>query len=219
MRALVTASRTQAARLASRLQAAGVDAIACPLVETEPVGGSPIRVEGFDWVVLTSRNAVEELFGRLEGPLPRVAAIGPGTAEALRAHGVEPALVPARSTQEGLVEAFPSRRGRVLFIGAENARGYLARELGASTRVIYRTVERVPDRLPAADLAVVASGTAARALARAGWQGPCVSIGPTTSAAARAAGLRVEAEAASSDLDGLVEAVRLAGSRHLPHRP
>lgn len=216
MRALLTGTREQVDRLAARLLEAGIEPVRCPLLETVPVGEGPIRIEGFEWVVLTSRNAVEHLFARLEGPLPRVAAIGPGTAEALRERGVVPELVPDVSTQEGLVASFPKRHGRVLFLGAEDARPLIAEKLGAEHRVLYRTVERLPRELPAADLAVLASASAARALARAGGRTPCVSIGPSTTAAARMAGLEVVAEAARSDLDGLVEAVRLAGSRTIP---
>ena len=57
------------------------------------------------------------------------------------------------------------------------------------------------------DLAVAASPSAARALAAVNTGVPVVSIGPETSAAAREAGLRVAAEAATPDLDGLVRAV------------
>jgi uroporphyrinogen-III synthase len=57
------------------------------------------------------------------------------------------------------------------------------------------------------DLAVVASPSAARALAAVNTAVPVVSIGPETTAALREAGLRVAAEAVSPDLEGLVRAV------------
>jgi uroporphyrinogen III methyltransferase/synthase len=156
---------------------------------------------------------VEALWGRVEGPLPRVAVIGPGTAEALRERGVEPQLVASVSTQEGLVSVFPQPPGRVLFAGAEGARDVLVRELDADFVPLYRTVELAPEDFPAADLAVVASPSAARALAALGRRLPVVSIGPVTSDAARAAGLDVVGEAGSHDLVGLVQAVKLAASR------
>ena len=40
-----------------------------------------------------------------------VAAIGPGTARALRAHGIEADIVPERAVAEGLVEALARRAG------------------------------------------------------------------------------------------------------------
>ena len=198
--------------LAARLRDEGFEVVTCPLVRTEPLEGPPIRADGYDWVVLTSRTAVETLFRRLEGPLGRVAVIGPATAEALRARGVEPALVASRSTQEGLAAELPRPAGRVLFAGAEGARDVLVRELGADFVRLYRTVSERPARFPAADLVVLASGSAARSFAALGLGLPCVSIGPSTSREARRHGLEVVAEAASHDLDGLLEAVKLAAS-------
>ena len=113
------------------------------------------------------------------GAPARVAAIGPGTAEGLRAHGVEPDLVAEVSTQEGLVAAFPPEPGRVLFAGAEAARDVLARELGADFLPLYRTVELRPAAFPDADLVVLASASAARAFAALDRSIAVVSIGPS----------------------------------------
>jgi uroporphyrinogen-III synthase len=139
-----------------------------------------------------------------------VAAIGPGTAAALGDAGITPALVPRVSTQEGLLAELPRPAGRVLFAGAEGARRLLVDELGADFVPLYRTRE-LRAELPAdADLAVLASASAARALAALDLDLPAVSIGPQTSAAARAGGIRVLAEAAAHDLDGLLAAVEAA---------
>jgi uroporphyrinogen-III synthase len=199
--------------LADSLRAEGFDVGRCPLVRIEPLEGPPIRVDEYDWLVLTSRNAVEALFARVEGPLPRVAVIGPGTAEALRARGVEPELVASESTQEGLAADLPKPSGRVVFAGAEGAREVLARELGADFVPLYRTLELEPDGFPEADLVVVASASAARALARLRRDLRCVSIGPVTSAEARSAGLDVVAEAETHDARGVLVAVKLAASQ------
>jgi uroporphyrinogen III methyltransferase/synthase len=210
MRVVLTGTERLSAPLAADLTALGLAVETCPLVAVEPLGGPPLRVEGYDWVLLTSRNGVEALFARLEGPLPRVGAVGRGTAEALRAHGVEPDLVASVSTQEGLAAELPRPAGRVLFAGAEDARDVLVRELGADFAPLYRTVELRPDGFPAADLVVLASASAARSLSALGPAPPCVSIGPVTTAAARARGLEIVAEAATHDREGLVEAVKLA---------
>jgi len=156
---------------------------------------------------VTSPNGARELLRRSHGRLPRVAAIGPGTAAALTAAGVEPDLVPAVSTQEGLLAELPRPAGRVLFAGAEDARPVLARALAADVVPLYRTVALRPPDPPAGDLVVLASASAARAFAALGLRMPAVSIGPQTTAAARAAGVDVIAEARSHDLDGLVAAV------------
>jgi uroporphyrinogen III methyltransferase/synthase len=210
VRVIVTRAREGADRLADRLRRDGFDVVTCPLIRIEPIDGPPIRADAYDWIVLTSARAVEQLLPRLEGPLPAVAAIGPGTAEALKEHGVEPALVARRSTQEGLLDELPRRAGRVLFAAAEGARPVLARELGADVVPLYRTVEERPEAFPDGDLVVLASASAARALAALRRDVPCVSIGPVTSQEARRRGLHVVAEARTHDLGGLVEAVRLA---------
>jgi uroporphyrinogen III methyltransferase/synthase len=200
-------------RLGEKLRAEGFDVLECPLIRIEPLEGPPVHPGDYDWLLLTSRHGVDQLFRRLEGPLPRVAVVGPGTAEALRAHGVEPDLVASRSTQEGLIEELPRPAGRVLFAGAEDARDLLVRKLAADFVPLYRAVGLRPDAFPAGDLAVVASASAARALAATGTRIPCVSIGPVTSAEAERHGLEVAAEAAVHDVEGLVQAVKLAALR------
>jgi uroporphyrinogen-III synthase len=200
--------------LAARLREAGLEPVECPLVAVEPLPGGPLELSAYDRLCLTSRHGVAALFARgFTGALPPVAVVGPGTAEALRAQGVEPDVVAGLSTQEGLAAAVPRPPGRVLFAGAEGARDVLARELGADFVPLYRTVELRPAAFPEAELVVLASASAARAFAVLGRALPVVSIGPVTSAAARELGLDVAEEAVSHDLDGLTEAVKLAGSR------
>lgn len=212
MTVVLTATEASAGPLAAALVVEGFEVQSCPLVAVEPLPGPPLRTAEYDWLLLTSRNAVEPLFGRLEGALPRVAVVGPGTAEALRDRGVEPDLVAVVSTQEGLAAELPRPAGRVLFAGAEDARDVLVRGLGADFVPLYRTVGLRPERFPAADLVVLASSAAARAFAALALDLPCVSIGPVTSAEARALGLRVVGEAVTHDREGLVRAVKLAAS-------
>jgi uroporphyrinogen-III synthase len=212
-RVVLTRAKETSAELAAALRNEGLDVVECPLIRIEPIEGPPLDLVGYDWLVLTSRAGVDQLFVRAAGPLPPVAVVGPGTAAALREQGVEPAVVARRSTQEGLVAELPRPPGRVLFAGAEDARDVLVRELGADFVPLYRTVELRPERFPDADLVVLASASAARALAAIGGEMPCVSIGPVTSEEARAAGLTVVAEASTHDLDGLLEAVKLAASQ------
>jgi uroporphyrinogen III methyltransferase / synthase len=209
----LTQSAASAGRAAARLGAEGFDVVQCPLARIERIDGPPLRTEGYDWVVVTSRAGADELVRRLAGAPPQIAAVGPGTAEALREHGLEPALVASRSTQEGLVAEFPRPAGRVLFAGAEGARDVIVRELQADFVPLYRAVAERPDRFPPADLVVLASGSAARSFAALSLELPCVSLGPATSREAQRLGLDVVAEAEAHDLDGLVQAVKLAASR------
>ena len=208
LRVIVTRAREQLEPLATRIEALGHEVVRCPLIELEPAGPERVEVEGYDWVVVTSGYGARELLRRAGGSLPPVAAIGPGTAAALRDGGTEPAVVARVSTQEGLVAELPSPPGRVLFAGAERARQLLVQELDAAFVPLYRTRTLRPDLPPAGDLVVLASASAAEAFAALGVELPAVSIGPETTRAARAAGIDVIAEAEPHDLDGLVAAVR-----------
>jgi len=210
LRAIVTRPREQAAPLAERLEGLGLEVVLCPLIELEPVGPPEIDTTGYDWVVVTSPRGARELAQRRRGELPQVAAIGPGTAAALREHGIEPALVPRVSTQEGLVDELPEPPGRVLFAGAEDARPYLGEALDADTVVLYRTREVRPAQAPEGDLVVLASASAARVFAALEVDIPAVSIGPETSREAEAHGIHVVEEAETHDFDGLVDAVARA---------
>ena len=207
LRVIVTRARAQLEPLARRIEVLGLEVVRCPLIELEPIGPKHVAVDGYDWVVVTSPFGARELLRRARGTLPNVAAIGPGTAATLAEGGVEPALVPAVSTQEGLLAELPTPAGHVLFAGAERARPLLADELAADVVPLYRTKALRPEPLPEGDLVVLASASAAEAFAALGLELPAVSIGPETTRAAKAAGVNVVAEARTHDLEGLVAAV------------
>ncbi|MBA3364867.1 MAG: uroporphyrinogen-III synthase, partial [Actinobacteria bacterium] len=194
-RIVVTRPVEKAGPLMARLEELGYEAVACPLIETQPLGDDPIDVSGYDWLVVTSARGADELARRRAGTPGRVAAIGPGTAAALRSHGIEADLVPRVSTQEGLLAELPRSPGRVLFAGAEAARTLLVRRLGADFVPLYRTKALRPSSFPQADLVVLTSPSAARAFAALGVAIPAVSIGPQTTAAATASGTHIVAEA------------------------
>jgi uroporphyrinogen-III synthase len=196
MRALVTREE-----LVARVEALGHEAVFCELIRVEPLGDDPVDAGSYDWLVVTSRNGAHEL-ARRGVTAKRIAAIGPGTADALEAHGLHADLVAATHTQEGLRDALPE--GSLLLAAAEGARQDV---LDADFLPLYRTIELRPE-VPDVDLALLMSGSAARSLAAAGARVPVVAIGPQTAAEARAAGLEVVAVAATHDLEGLVEALR-----------
>jgi uroporphyrinogen III methyltransferase / synthase len=202
MRIVVTRADAQADELAARLELLGHEVVRCPLIRVEPLADDPIDPAPYDWVVVTSRNGAQELARRLASPPRRLAAVGPGTAAALREHGLQVDLVPAVHTQEGLAAELPP--GRVLLAAAEGARRDV---LDAEFLPLYRTVELRPPA-PEGDLAVLASASAARAFAATGARLPVVAIGPQTAAEAREHGLDVAAVAASHDLDGLVDVIQ-----------
>lgn len=210
MRVVVTRSPGQAEPLASRIAELGHEVVLCPLIRVDRIGGGPVELSAYDWVIVTSPNGAAELMMRARGRPARVAAIGPGTAAALARVGIEADLVPAVSTQEGLLAELPRPPGRVLLAAAEGARTLIVDELGADVRPLSRTTELRPAP-PAGDFVVLASASAARAFGALGAGIPAVSIGQQTTTAAREAGIRVIAEAQQHDLDGLVDAIATLG--------
>jgi uroporphyrinogen-III synthase len=196
MRVLVTREE-----LLAPVEALGHEPVLCELIRVETLGDDPVDASAYDWLVVTSPNGAREL-ARRGVTANAIAAIGPGTAEALRAHGLRVDLVAETHTQEGLREALPE--GTALLAAAEGARKDV---LDADFLPLYRTFELRPEP-PPADVALLLSGSAARSLAGAGARVPVVAIGPQTAAEARKAGLEVIAVAAAHDLDGLLEALR-----------
>ena len=154
-----------------------------------------------------------------------IAAIGPGTARALAAHGIAADVVPERFVAEALVEALAGTEvegRRVLVARAAEARDVLPdalRERGAEVDVValYETVREAPDEeaieaAQAADYVTFTSSSTVTNLTDAlGDRFPpsarVVSIGPVTSETARAAGLEVHVEADQHDIDGLLQAL------------
>jgi uroporphyrinogen III methyltransferase/synthase len=235
---VVTRAREQASELRARLEALGADVLELPAIRVEPVDIALPDLEEYAWLVCTSANGVTALFerglasagldARALGRV-RVAAIGPGTAAAFAAHGIEPDLVPERFVAEALVEAFPDPEApgdRVLLARAEVARDVLPEGLearGYSVEVlpVYRTARAEPDadaldrvRTGTVDAITFTSSSTVTGFcdlvgAVPDPQPTVVSIGPVTSDAARARGLRVDAEAEQHTIDGLVAAILL----------
>jgi len=204
MRVVVTRPSAQADPLVRALRDAGFEPVLCPLIEIESIDDGPIDVSGYDWVIVTSANGAFELARRASAPFPRIAAVGEATAAALAEHGLEVGFVPSVASQEGLLAELPRPVGRALFVGAADARRLLETELPADFRAVYRTVE-LPAEPPEGDLVLLASASAARAWSKLAAELPAITIGPQTTAAAKAAGIPVVAEAASQDVPGLVD--------------
>jgi uroporphyrinogen III methyltransferase/synthase len=223
----VTRARAQASELAARLRTLGAAVVEAPAIRIQPLPVAAPDLEAYDLVCLTSPNGVRLLFERLDGDARRfagatVAAIGPGTARALREHGIEPDVVPERSVAESLVEALrqvPVKRA--LIARAREARDVLPdalRERGAEVDVLalYETVAEPldGDALTAARdadfITFTSSSTVRFYLEAAGGEPPrgrIVSIGPVTSATLREHGLEPHLEAADHDVDGVIAAI------------
>jgi uroporphyrinogen III methyltransferase / synthase len=238
----VTRARAQASALAARLRALGAGVVEAPAIRIEPLAGEAPDVSAYDLVCLTSANGVRLLFERLgeAGQDARalagatVAAIGPGTAAALREHGIEADVLPERSVAESLVDALrevPVKRA--LVARAAEARDVLPdalRERGAEVDVLalYETVAEPLDdgtlaAARAADYVTFTSSSTVRFFldAAGGDAGlsdgtRIVSIGPVTSSTLREHGLEPDVEAARHDVDGVLDALVADASARTP---
>ncbi len=227
----VTRARAQASGLAARLRALGADTVEAPAIRIVPLGGPAPDIGGYDLVCLTSPNGVRLLFDRLAAAGHdarvfagvRVAAIGPGTAAALRERGLIADVVPERFVAEGLVEALADVPvTRALVARAAEARDVLPDALrgrGAEVDVValYETVaepmsERQKSAVAGADYVTFTSSSTVRFFFESVGDGVSdgtrlVSIGPVTSQALREHGREPDVEAGRHDIDGLVEAL------------
>ncbi len=238
-RVIVTRARAQSPELVRLLSEAGARPIELPVIEiADPADeGAALRaalarIGEFDWVVFTSANAVDRSLhdpgGAASLGRARVAAIGPGTAEALAALGIETDLVPSRYVAEALVEAFPppSRpgSGAVLLPCAAGAREVTAlglRAKGWKVEVVeaYRTVQpvlsagdaRAAGSAGEADVVTFTSSSAVTAylelVGEAAVPPVVACIGPVTAKTASEAGLGVDIVAPVHTARGLVDAL------------
>jgi uroporphyrinogen III methyltransferase / synthase len=205
LKVIVTRPRAQAQPLVGRIEELGLEVVECPLIEIIRTSDEPIDCAGYEWAIVTSPNGADEVARRALN-LHKVAAVGPGTAETLRKHGIEPAFVATVSTAEMMVKEFARPEGKAIYLAAENSRRGPVDALGADFVPLYSTVLLQPDP-PKGDVVVLASGSAARAYSFIGGRAPAVSIGPETTKVSQSVGLEVAIEAKTHDLDGLVEAI------------
>jgi uroporphyrinogen III methyltransferase/synthase len=206
----VTRARAQASALAERLRALGAAVVEAPVIRVQPLDVELPDVSGYDLLCVTSPNGADRLFDRLRDARAlagvTVAAIGPGTARALRAHGVEPDVVPERAVAEGLVEALA---------GVPVRRALIARGAEVHVVALYETVAEplsaaARDAAAGADYLLFTSASSVRFYAAAGGtlSGPrLASIGPATSAELRAHGAEPDLEADPHTPDGLIAAL------------
>jgi uroporphyrinogen III methyltransferase/synthase len=165
---IVTRAAEQAGEFSVKLAARGATVLECPtirLVEPESWQLLDLAIRdlpNYDWLVLTSGNAVRNFFQRLDAlgmdaralASCRICAVGPKTADEIRSFGIKPDLVPSDYKAEGVVDEFSRldiQGSRVLFPRADKARDVIPRELkrmGAhvDSPVAYRNI--FPERLP-----------------------------------------------------------------------
>jgi uroporphyrinogen-III synthase len=234
-RVLLTRSEEDVADWAARFAAHGAETVALPCIRCEHLSTPAVKaalaaaVPQADWLVFTSRRGVEAFAAVAPAPAPRsrVAVVGAATAEAAQAALGRVDLVGRGGTAAGLAATLIRdgdllHRPRVVLALAANAGDTLERALAGAgaecTRVnLYRTVpapEAEPRRPLSAlrvDNVVLASPSAVLGfvhLVDVDVPVNVYTIGPSTTAAARDAGLGVTAEAREPSLEGILEAMQ-----------
>jgi uroporphyrinogen III methyltransferase/synthase len=214
----VTRARAQSSGLARTLSALGAEVIQAPTIRIRPLPGPPLDPSGYDLVCLTSPNGVAGLFERLAAggrdarslAGARVAAIGPGTARELAAHGIAADVLPERFVAESLIDALaevPVRRA--LVARAKEARDTLPEGLrarGAEVDVValYETLAeplsaQTYERVWEADYVTFTSSSTVRFFleAPAGHRGEPVGADPAQADVAHTGDTRHDKTAAS----------------------
>jgi uroporphyrinogen III methyltransferase/synthase len=242
-RIVVTRTRQQIGVVSRRLRDLGADVIELPTIRIE----EPVDLLGFgelvqdchtyEWIVFTSPNGVDAFFRMFDKIYndtrsiggARIACIGPGTAEKVRARHLAVDLMPEKDfVAEGLVKAFSECQNMenvsVLWVKAEETRDVITRELtrlGAivDEAVAYRTVPEREDNLEAlarlknegADMITFTSASTVDNFMALGVPLPAgckvASIGPVTSEAVQKHGLKVDVAAEVHTIPGLVDAI------------
>ena len=234
-RVLLTRSEEDCAEWAARFAEHGAEAVSLPCIRCELIATPELRgllstvVADADWLVFTSRRGVEA-FEALSSSKPsarcRIAVVGPATADAARAAFGRVDLVGRGGTATALAatlvgDGHLNSRPIVVLALAENAGDGLEHALTAAGATcarfnVYRTVPalktgpRHPLSALRVDNVVLASPSAVLGFVNLVDVDVPVSvytIGPSTTAAARKAGLSVTGEAREPSLEGILEAI------------
>ena len=221
---VITRPQADAERLAERLRGLGATPVVAPAIEiefTDPpeLDAALASIREYHWIVFTSRHGVEAVFRRtakIAGP--KVAAIGPATAHALRKRGVEPDLVPAQYIAEAVLAALGDVRGlKILLPRADIARQALPNGLSARGAIVHemaayrtRATEPATASIDRADAVTFTSSSTVRGFLENGpvpEGAKVICIGPITAQTAREYGLEVAAVADEYTEDGLIAAL------------
>lgn len=243
-RVLVTRAGDQAADLMAALHEIGVEPVVVPTIEiVSPSSFAELdqaiaELDQFDYLILTSVNAVNAFFDRLaaqgQNALAlsslQTVAVGPKSAEALAEQGLAADLIPKDYRAEGVVALLKDRVSgkRLLYPKAALARDLIPAELtAAGAQVISPVAYASAPPAGAAEklqqalaegldlLTFTASSTVQNFVellsAEAQLQAkqvPVASIGPLTSTTARGLGFKVDIEPENSTIEALVAAIK-----------
>ena len=239
-RVVVTRSPAQAASMCRQLAALGATPIAFPAIQFAPLPPAALdaalaRLDQYDWLVLTSGNAVRFFFERAQPeqvanqPRLKVAASGSATAKKLNQLGLSTDFIPDEFVGEALVAGLGDLTGRrVLLPRARQGRPKIVALLQAQGGDVddiplYDTITAVPTEAALAelqqgfDVVTFTSPSSVRnflkILDKAEMDKRVVAtsvvacIGPITAEEAERFGLPVQVMPSAYTIDGLVTAV------------
>ncbi|MGD0894092.1 MAG: uroporphyrinogen-III synthase [Terracidiphilus sp.] len=166
-RVLVTRAAHQAGKLSEGLRSLGAEPVEVPVLEIRPpesfeaLDAALQHFDQYDWLILTSANAVRVLaeraaaFGVMIGPFSsiKVAAVGEATAAVARDLGFLITFVPESYVAESLVEGVAGQAAekRILLARAAIARDVIPdalRAAGATVDVVDAYQNGMPEPAP-----------------------------------------------------------------------
>ncbi|MBM3765875.1 MAG: uroporphyrinogen-III C-methyltransferase [Acidobacteria bacterium] len=203
----------QSSESAHALRSRGAHVIEAPVIALEAIDFAVPDLAAYDWLLFTSANAVRFFFAQIPDTrrvTPRVMAIGPATAAALREYRIV-----ADAVGEGVAENLQGLSGRVLLPRAAVARDVIP---GVEVLPVYRNVvppgaaEKIAAIAHADFIVFTSSSTVKNFLALDGRRlldagARAISIGPATSETLRAHGIVIAAEANPHTFDGVIDAI------------
>ena len=240
---LVTRSRGQAPLLRDALAELGARVLVQSAIDIsdppnwQPVDDAIAQLGRYDWLVFSSANGVRYFLGRLLSTGRdlralggvKLAAIGPGTGQALQDSQLRADVQPNQFRSEALADALAKGAGgkRFLLVRASRGRDVLPRRLAAAGADVEQVVAYTSSDVRAASAEVsdalrqgeigwttVTSSAIARSLASLFGSDLAktrlVTISPLTSAALRAVGHAPAAEATYYTIGGVVAAILAA---------
>lgn len=245
-RIVVTRTREQASDLSSQLEQLGADVMELPTIriadptDRRDFAEAVVDAPHYDWLIFSSPNGVNRFFKAFfavyedirEIGGARIAAVGPGTAAALKQYGLMVDVMPKKAVAEELIAEF-DRKGdefggvanvTMLWVHGEQARRVIYDELMKRQAIVdeclaYSTVPETEDitgaqtrlREEGADVITFTSSSTVRHFMAMNLPLPegcrIASIGPVTTATLAEFGLKPDVEASEHTIPSLVEAI------------
>ena len=251
LKILVACSAMKMVELVSGLEAMGGTVLPLPLIDVQeirdkrPLDAALASLKEYAWILFTSTYGVAFFMQRwIEtedrvsiDAMPKICAIGPATARAVKEYGLDVALIPERFVAEGVLEALERYHNglqnlagtRILLPRAKEARDVLPEELtkaGARVDVVpcYETVKAEVDeetvrqlRTGQPDLAVFTSSSTVKSLVgllgqkdglRILTRSTIAVLGPVTGSTAESFGKSPDIVPQENTIASLIEAIR-----------